>query len=802
MYTQRYPGSAVLLREYEKLYIGTNQDEGYENPMFGFTADTIQQIIQPDTVTFFHYPYTAPQLSLSAASLIEAGAVSGPCPYYADKIWKKMANYKSFVNWGNASPTIKQTGIWLCAWLSGNEYNPSQAPVWKERWYNPGYIDLSGAYTVTTPASDIVVDLDATLTFDPGVLYKYYHSGNEKNTERVESLNLSGELRVNFDNWTTYFDTVFYKVSDTSGYSNNGIVENYASNITSNININPIEFPDDNTLNLSGTGQYVKVVYNDSFNLRNKISVSVWAKADDWNVIQGNHIVSNNFRGGWDIKYTNGFSTPFISFYNAKTGVVLISNTDRTILTTKQTPGTSLPVGVAVDSNRYTWLLDNGIFEDQKNLFKFDFNGDILTHVLLPSALQMQDLAIDENNIIWLMMSGQLTGVDMFGIPVTDAYITGSSVISAANANKVDVTKNNVIRLFNCDDVCIDENSNAWIVSGGDIYKESSLILSGINVTNIGCDSKDNKWILYGDTQFAKLSSTGSMLLSGSVSETIGLSSRSITFTNENIGNKWVDFVWISQVGDGIIFKLNEDGKVVKRLNASNFDNFLSHANGDASGYDWRRKFNYLKYNKQPQIQTDLYLGTNLLFEEKKTLTFPTSGLVPGEWHMFTFTYDSSANQFDYYVDSVLRESVSTLPGAQVYYEYENPLIIGGNVGHVDSLGSELKLNQLYFKGNIDDLRIYDRVLNISDIRRIYLSKYMYKDLIWNMPTGIQNYLEEVERFFKFKLPGQKSQYYNVRLIGSGIEDLEVRAMIEDIIRNTVKKLAPAHAELLNILWK
>jgi len=112
-----------------------------------------------------------------------------------------------------------------------------------------------------------------------------------------------------------------------------------------------------------------------------------------------------------------------------------------------------------------------------------------------------------------------------------------------------------------------------------------------------------------------------------------------------------------------------------------------------------------------------------------------------------------------------------------------------------------LEYDKLSFNGKIDDVRIYSCILNNYDLWYIYALKYDYENISWHMPTGEQCYLEEVERFFKFKLPGQKAQYYNIKLIGLQITDPSVRAMIEDIIYDTVKKIAPAHTELYKIIW-
>ena len=61
---------------------------------------------------------------------------------------------------------------------------------------------------------------------------------------------------------------------------------------------------------------------------------------------------------------------------------------------------------------------------------------------------------------------------------------------------------------------------------------------------------------------------------------------------------------------------------------------------------------------------------------------------------------------------------------------------------------------------------------------------------------------KEIERFFKHKLPGNKSQYYNIRLVNLGITDLTTRTIIEEIIKDTVTKISPAYTELYRIIWE
>ena len=68
-----------------------------------------------------------------------------------------------------------------------------------------------------------------------------------------------------------------------------------------------------------------------------------------------------------------------------------------------------------------------------------------------------------------------------------------------------------------------------------------------------------------------------------------------------------------------------------------------------------------------------------------------------------------------------------------------------------------------------------------------------------NLPIGVQSFIEEIERFFKHKLPGSKSQMFNIKLNGLNITNTYTRATIEAIIRDTVTKIAPVHTQLYQV---
>ena len=72
-------------------------------------------------------------------------------------------------------PEDQQKGVWLCAWLSGSMDDSSTVPVWMDRWCHAGYFDST--QTIFVSNAEAVYDEPSTMTFDPGVWYRYDHIG-------------------------------------------------------------------------------------------------------------------------------------------------------------------------------------------------------------------------------------------------------------------------------------------------------------------------------------------------------------------------------------------------------------------------------------------------------------------------------------------------------------------------------------------------------------------------------------------------------------------------------------------------
>ncbi len=782
------------MREYSRIYTGTNQENGYVNPFLEFSTDTIENILKKDKSTYFHYPKTAEKMPLSASELIDSGAFAGSMPYRADRIFKKQANYEKYSYWGKTQQEGMERGVWLCAWLSGNDSDPTQTPIWMDRWYNPGSFDsLLMAFTNNSSA---VYDIPSELTFDPGVWYKYDHIGDFANTQIVNTL---CGLKVHLESWN---NQVYI---DTSSYQNNGNIQNFSETCKSN----GVD-GEKTALKLNGINQYGSILYNNVFDVSSDVSCSVWVNSNNWYEQPSHHLISNGLRGGWSIGINNGFFNPYVVALDQSGNMVFnnqIGNFYKNIIL----PGISNPVSFAQDSELYTWVLDNGIYEDHKHLYKIDYDGNVDNAVHFDSSINLVDMLIDASNSVWVTDGINISSFNTYCQLISTNILSGTKLVLDGYNN---------LTAFDAIDACNFDNRYYWTIENGDVFytslsSEKFTALSAMSASNVQC-TKDYVWILYDYDKIIRLDEyldpvthNTSFIIGASASipdvSYSNISGRNLFFTNEN--NSPNDYVWILQPSTEYLYKYNINLDLIHKTNMSyvKYPISTNAIKGDASGYQWNRLFNYGTLdNEMPQIEASVYLRTNTdsLTCQKYTTIIPISSLTVNDWHMFTFNINNTNNILSFYMDSILRDTISIPASSSIYYKYETPLLLGGNIGKINSLDEEFdKMGKLYHNGSFDDVRIYTTPLNNSDIRHIYLSKFEFRDLVWNMPIGYQSYIEEIVRFFKFKMPGQKSQYYNIHLKGLQITDEGVRKIIEGIIKDSIQKIAPLYTSLYKIIW-
>jgi hypothetical protein len=252
------------------------------------------------------------------------------------------------------------------------------------------------------------------------------------------------------------------------------------------------------------------------------------------------------------------------------------------------------------------------------------------------------------------------------------------------------------------------------------------------------------------------------------------------------------------------VYKVDMDGNVVNKAQIPGLI-----ARGDSTGFDNQK--NYIRASTvTPGIAVKI-LGTDSTLSVPNTnyitINYSVSSLAPG-WHNFAVTY-SPTNIASLYIDGNLITSTTTTSSNAFYkvYNYKNnpQLLVGGLSFKYDTLNDWIEQTSKYkFNGSIADVRLYNTALNIFDIKSIakVFEINEFSDLSWNINTGTRAYIEEIERFFLHRLPGSKSQYFNIRIKNSQITSDEVKSIIENNIRNAVNNIAPAYTKLHSIIWE
>jgi hypothetical protein len=705
------------------------------------------------------------------------------------------AGYSKYIWWGDSRRW--QEGTWLCSWLSGSDDGRNTTkPVWKDRWFLAGYFETSAldAEPMFINKTDpIIWDEDSIMTFDPGVWYKYQHLGDNSVNTIVRSFSGDGtEFKLHYDNWTDA------TIIDSSKYENNGTIENFTPSCISDSGVSKKHA--DKSLVLNGQNQHVYVPFSNSYSLSSEATIASWIYSANWDKINSTHLLSKNYKGGWWIEYDSNFYTPVIPYGELTYGHILFGNLQNSIykdrclspnVSAQDIEPTSIVAGLG-----YIWVLDNKNLwnNDTKHLYKVEFDGNILSDLQFNNTETLCSVAIDKNQNI--IVCG-LTSVSAF----TPEFISISS-LPYTNLGYFDIDLTNTF-VTCAEPFCIDNNNTYMVASSSDFDLTSK--------TNIICDKLGNYWLLFDNNKFAKYNTSHELVLSAEINSLYLSGNRNIGLTNELENGEYIDYVWIIQAVDSTVYKYDVNGKYITKIDLSkniDYGTYSTHnrdlmsfrSNGDFTGYDWQRKFKYLPNNGQGKIKANITVSNNAgITSETLTLTQDATGLIPG-WHHFAMTFNCPTSTMNFYIDAH-KVDTTTITASSIYYDYDNPFIIGGNAGIFDALDVQLEMQYHHFNGKFDDVRIYNWELNNSDILQLFMVKRDFEDMNLNLPIGNQFFVEEVERFFKHKLPGSKSPFFNINLTNLHITNQETRTTIENIIKSTLTKIVPVHTTMFKINW-
>lgn len=754
---------------------------------------------------------------------------------------------------------------WLsAATTSTGDLDSSVAPVWVDRYFDPVQVNSIGiSLSTITSLSGILVgsinnypnliwDVTTDLVFEPGVLYYYHRLGDTDNTTISESIT---GIAYQIKEWGPTL------LNEVTGLTAGTITSFTTNNSGSDASLKASYYLVSGTYGVLNTNNSVFEQSYDEDYANDGNTFMCLAYKEDWSEIIGDQILGNYFNGGLGIFNDNPILTPIftVGACPSVSGSTIRSfNTNLELLnyetfTTFASSGTlsAKALGTASAAIRGTYdgsyyIIDN--YSSNRFVSTFD-PDDLITKRGTLSA----DLPVNGNNIIESFLHRDVsTGVDyiitkthQINTTVTYSKFTTNCVLVTAVINNsynnfvLDLSGTPVYYNSNVPYVyptfvgdyfswagtngCVDSTNTVFTLSANGtttssytsavLVRGTTPILKIARPEYINCDQDDNIWITYNTSFVAKVNRNGKVIWNKQINTgepvVFANSNRVINFLAECTENGIEYYGLIVDGKSQTIYKIDTNGNVIRKVT---IDGLLP--GGDCTGFDYQRK--YIKpLSLVPSIKVkvvckdDTGSGTPMY----KTLSYPVSGLSNG-WHHFAATIDEKSNAKLYVdgrlVDSDLWLDSNPLSAAVIrhsLYNYKNnpQICIGTSNFKNGTLNSWTGMPTSYlFNGKIADVRYYNVTLSNSDISTISkVFKYnQFTDLPWVIPTGTREYIEEIERFFLHRLPGSKSQFYNIKIKNSGITDTSVQAMVENNLQNASTSITPAYTKLRSITWE
>lgn len=827
---------ALKQREYYKIFAGSNQSGGYDKLHLGYESSTTELELKKDTSTFFHVPFFTTTQALLDGSLTSDGAIAGPIPAMADRIFKKLGGYGNSTPWGQPSTTSNNSlssttpfgftdGTWLCSWLyslTGEE------PVWLDRYYNPGRIGydeaLQGVVTEGTYFKNdpVFIDVPSTMLLEPGVWYQYYHNGEKTAGEIVKTFagDNNTRLRLGISTWSK-------ETKDDSIYNNTTIISNFKDEWTDSVK--QTDTVDTSVLNFNNTDFIdTRVLYNSSYNIQNEFTINTWIQNNDWGTAPATQILGNLNNGGYGIFFDNLKYYPYfiipenfyghLFYFNQEGFSYLDKNTQPTTVNNPALSGISNPVSVAVNSNGETLYIDAGV---RKGLYKLnhlgeviaitrDNNGNVVTITGTPYLLSVDG---DDNCHVITTTGTYKFDRDLVYISFDDTtpYLPNMQVTFDQSGS--------LIRQTNCKDVKFDTLNNKWVIDLFGNITCNSVSLTGLpaNATNIAIDPQDNIWVLHSSNKIAKVSPYTREIISTFEIGTQGTPDTkhiSFIYTYDRAQDTKTWYALIYHNFEKTLYQVTLNGEIklatplpsklnIKESPPSQQDkNKLTFTGkGDFTGYEWKRIFNRVLYNNNPQIHFKLSIRKPIQDSAPSiyTVSVPVNYFTKGSWHLITCTLKNRT--MSVYIDTRLRDEKVIPLGFDINYARKNDLFIGCPCGKTSNFNKEINSTALIFNGYIDSIKIYDYAIRPEFLTMFVRERFIGQNLVWELPTAALQYVEVIERFFKHKLPGSKSPFLKIKLSGLQITNKNTRAIIESSIRQAIEQIKPAYSELISIEW-
>lgn len=826
----------MSIRNYNKLYVNTDREEGSEKILLGYENDTKELILSKNQETIFHIPYYTKTVNLATCTLIQDGATAGTYPAASDRIYKNRKDYGKTT--ANGEPTDVADGVWYCSWLYKDDNGGVQ---WMDRYYNPGAFVQNIAFSQLSEGlsykkhDPVYRDVPTKMLLEQGVQYRYFHVGEEYAKEMVTTFGgISGEhLKLSLDGWGT--DNIDSSNSSQKVFIiTDGLPSDIYTVTTQSDRVTATNINFDNSHKTT-----VYLEYSTSYGFLHEYTLSFWGYSKNWNASQTTQLVGNfSTKGGTGVFIDTLSSYPFFVIPETAYGHMLYVNESFSqFLDQSLHPAVSLtatPLFAAIDSDNNVIIVNA---DRSHKVKKLDHTGKLITETSLVNADEqpMQLLCGQNDAIIVITDKARYTYDTNFNLLKTTLWETLSTTV-AAFAYDIEEDTAELISTNDVND-CKFIGHDKWSLSAtdGNLYvkyageDEETLFAEFTNTGHtFGIDPYDRIWVIHGNNTISvydtKAEPGSDPLFEFQVGLDRPYARKNISFIckydRANNSREWKCIIYygdsyqnlenpqfyvvdmkgsLNQVVD--ILSLFDLHTIQMLRQSQEYMEFFGR--GDFTGYERRRVFNKISpYNNKPQIILRSMLkdssGSSLPYTQFKQF-YSTKSWNYESWQHIALTLKNRT--FSLYNNGLL---VAELPYSGKYemtYELQPSFFIGSPVGAQYGFNQEIGNTTAIFNGLIQDVKIFDYAIESKNLEMFQRAAIPGQNIYWTLPTPSVQYIETIERMFKNKIPGAKSSFFNLKICGTGIKDLTTRAIIEEEIRSIVEKIKPVYANFLKVNW-
>jgi len=770
-------------REYEKIY-----DVG-DSLFLQFKIDKIPFVLEPDKYSLIFNSYNINSCYINDADFIDNGAVGGDCPLNSDVIFFEQSEYGSYNNNGPENVNSFNNGTLLCLWLSSQTVEPSSNKIWAERWYDPNTVTQGNAFisqkNTLSSSFSYISDIPSNKIFSEKEKLTYLRYGPNRNETFVNSF--SSDLQIYFKNWDKNFSS---EVNGISGY----VVGDYPKSSDSLI--------------LNG-GIHAHIPPEDQMFIENDISVGLWAYANDWSNNNDSQFFGDFYNeSGYGIFYNTGTTNNLISIPTSSHNLYALNYKGYKVFEKDLKDDLGLS-GLAIDyvktdlfGNR--WLYDSY----NHNLYKIENDDLAVKTVSLPSNSNITKIDCDSNNNIYFLdnTSKTISSINSFG-----EYISSGVIPSYQDIFELDLNNNVVVD--SAEFLTFNSLNEPVKMVGPTLYINNNRVLHLTDKPQaLKLDLYDNVWILFKD-QIIKTDSKGTLLMRKTLSLSFTNTDGEMSFVKNYSNNKEVIQLWIIFNKGKQIIVLDSDANIVKRINLINLftgrlcQDFDLNVTGDFSGFDSKRK--YERVNSDPitpknpafSVRAELICGN-----DRKLLRMDYPAKSARGWNHLAFTIENAKDSTTakFYLNGRLVQTETFNKNYKIDYQYRSsPFIIGGITGKLGAKNIEKAIvKNGYFIGEVDEVRIYKKVLNDFQILNLYLnSRYdKWQPISFYINTPEITMIEEIDTFHLNRYKGFKSNYFNIR-IKNFSNDSALQNLVENYINDNISSFVPANTQLNKVIF-